>query len=694
MLDLARKLDEDRRDAAAALEASFAAPADEPTPAPGDDEVLLEELPLEEPPSRHEPAAGPTVLLVDDEPDVRRVVGERLAARRASPSSLAASLGRRAGRWSGSPRARHAVPAGRRPRASPPSRARRSAAASTSRALATGLARAAARPPHGRDVRREAALAGEAARRLAPRLQARALEARPAPVRGRPARVRRQAGAGPRCPRLAGRRARGAAAPGPQGARTPARRAPRDDPALGPRGDATRAPTPTSSRSCCCGRRAPSSRASLLFVVEGRPAARPLGLRARRTAATAWTSWPARSSSPSSRPRPSARRSPAGRPGRARCPTDGPLRGLLDRHRPPRRARGRHPAGARRTARRSPSSTATRRTAASSRRSSPLVAFVRAGRAAPSTRPSSPAGRPAAAPPAKIAGRMLTCVRGARSLVSVLLVGLFFLLEQPRAPARRRPRRLALPAPPLPARQPLHEGDERGHLRPAPPRRRARPARRDPAHGLARPRGGEPPVPPRHLPDHADGPPAGARLRDPHAATRGSSRSSPSASASSARRSSTRSATRRGSVEAIRKGARELPHGLVIFPEGHRSHDGEIRPFRTAGLETILRERRMPVYLVLNEGVWRVRRFADLLFRVHLIDAHSEVMGPFEPPADAAAAARVHPGAARDGSSPAWPSSGARAQRPPPDAAAARRSVARGATLGATPWRCGWHVAW
>jgi 1-acyl-sn-glycerol-3-phosphate acyltransferase len=89
-----------------------------------------------------------------------------------------------------------------------------------------------------------------------------------------------------------------------------------------------------------------------------------------------------------------------------------------------------------------------------------------------------------------------------------------------------------------------------------------------------------------------------------------------------------------GAVAAIRKGARELPHGIIIFPEGHRSRDGEIRPFRTAGLETILRERRTPVYLVLNEGVWRGRRLADLLFRVHLIDAYSEVLGPFEPPAD------------------------------------------------------------
>ena len=43
-----------------------------------------------------------------------------------------------------------------------------------------------------------------------------------------------------------------------------------------------------------------------------------------------------------------------------------------------------------------------------------------------------------------------------------------------------------------------------------------------------------------------------------------------------------------------------------------------------------------PVYLVLNDGVWRVARLSDLLFRVHRIDAYSEVLGPFEPPRDSA----------------------------------------------------------
>lgn len=92
----------------------------------------------------------------------------------------------------------------------------------------------------------------------------------------------------------------------------------------------------------------------------------------------------------------------------------------------------------------------------------------------------------------------------------------------------------------------------------------------------------------------------------------------------------------KGALEAVRRGATELPHGLIIFPEGHRSLDGTVRPFRSAGLAAILEARRIPVYLVVGDGVWPGRRLVDLLFRAHLIDACAEVLGPYAPPEDPA----------------------------------------------------------
>jgi 1-acyl-sn-glycerol-3-phosphate acyltransferase len=91
-----------------------------------------------------------------------------------------------------------------------------------------------------------------------------------------------------------------------------------------------------------------------------------------------------------------------------------------------------------------------------------------------------------------------------------------------------------------------------------------------------------------------------------------------------------------GSKAEIRRGVLELPHGLAIFPEGHRSRDGEILPFHSAGTRGILADRPLPVYLVVNDGAWRVGRLGDLLFRVHWIDAYSEVLGPFTAPVDPA----------------------------------------------------------
>jgi 1-acyl-sn-glycerol-3-phosphate acyltransferase len=92
----------------------------------------------------------------------------------------------------------------------------------------------------------------------------------------------------------------------------------------------------------------------------------------------------------------------------------------------------------------------------------------------------------------------------------------------------------------------------------------------------------------------------------------------------------------KGAVETIRAAALTAQHGLLIFPEGHRSLDGELRPFKTAGTLAFLEARRLPVYLVVTDGYWRGRRFVDFLANVPHLRGVTEVLGPFEPPVAAA----------------------------------------------------------
>jgi 1-acyl-sn-glycerol-3-phosphate acyltransferase len=90
----------------------------------------------------------------------------------------------------------------------------------------------------------------------------------------------------------------------------------------------------------------------------------------------------------------------------------------------------------------------------------------------------------------------------------------------------------------------------------------------------------------------------------------------------------------RGAIEEMRRTAAGLDHALLVFPEGHRSPDGEIRPFRIAGTLAVLQTRRLPVYLVVTDGYYGARRFVDFVFNLRLLDGMTEVLGPFTPPED------------------------------------------------------------
>ena len=88
----------------------------------------------------------------------------------------------------------------------------------------------------------------------------------------------------------------------------------------------------------------------------------------------------------------------------------------------------------------------------------------------------------------------------------------------------------------------------------------------------------------------------------------------------------------RAAVEVIVAAAKKLEGGLVIFPEGHRTRDGEVKKFRPAGLLAMLGARRLPVYVAVSDGVWQARRLIDFFSGLHEVSPWCEALGPFAPP--------------------------------------------------------------
>jgi 1-acyl-sn-glycerol-3-phosphate acyltransferase len=92
----------------------------------------------------------------------------------------------------------------------------------------------------------------------------------------------------------------------------------------------------------------------------------------------------------------------------------------------------------------------------------------------------------------------------------------------------------------------------------------------------------------------------------------------------------------RADLKALAACANDTARGeqsLLIFPEGHRSRDGDIAPFMTSGLRIVLDRARRPVYLVVEDGLWHARSAAEAFFRFADTSGRVIVAGPFAPPA-------------------------------------------------------------
>ena len=91
-------------------------------------------------------------------------------------------------------------------------------------------------------------------------------------------------------------------------------------------------------------------------------------------------------------------------------------------------------------------------------------------------------------------------------------------------------------------------------------------------------------------------------------------------------------ATARESLRQIALAARESSVPIVIYPEGHRTEDGEIGAWKEGGLRTILGARRWTVYLLVADGYWRSARLADFVASVSGIEGKAVTLGPFQSP--------------------------------------------------------------
>ena len=86
----------------------------------------------------------------------------------------------------------------------------------------------------------------------------------------------------------------------------------------------------------------------------------------------------------------------------------------------------------------------------------------------------------------------------------------------------------------------------------------------------------------------------------------------------------------RQALATIREAARTSEVPLAIFPEGSRTRDGEIRRFRTTGLEVILRQRPWTVYVLVADGFWQKARVTDFVGGMADIQGRITLQGPFE----------------------------------------------------------------
>jgi 1-acyl-sn-glycerol-3-phosphate acyltransferase len=82
-------------------------------------------------------------------------------------------------------------------------------------------------------------------------------------------------------------------------------------------------------------------------------------------------------------------------------------------------------------------------------------------------------------------------------------------------------------------------------------------------------------------------------------------------------------------LERLRERVRAADKPVLIYPEGHRTRDGEIRPWKRAGLQAILGARPWTVHVLVLDGLWHSARIPDFIRTIATVRCRGEAVGPF-----------------------------------------------------------------
>lgn len=93
----------------------------------------------------------------------------------------------------------------------------------------------------------------------------------------------------------------------------------------------------------------------------------------------------------------------------------------------------------------------------------------------------------------------------------------------------------------------------------------------------------------------------------------------------------------RAELPAIAEAADTTANGetsMLIFPEGHRTRDGQIGPFMRAGVKLVLERAKRPLYCIVSDGLWHARTTFDAATGFAGSTCTVQILGPFTPPND------------------------------------------------------------